>query len=74
MTTFHPLSVATRARLSVAGLDADRVASLVRAAVEEDLDGGIDITSVATVPADQRSVGQYAARAAGTVARGRLIA
>jgi nicotinate-nucleotide pyrophosphorylase (carboxylating) len=37
-------------------------------AIEEDLDGGIDITSTATVPAEQRSVGEYGARAAGTVA------
>ena len=44
-------------RLLAAGLDPDAVAALVRMAVAEDLMGGIDVTSVATVPADQRSVG-----------------
>ena len=36
--------------------------------VEEDLDGGVDITSVSTVPASQRSVVTFGARAAGCLA------
>ena len=68
MFTFHPLSEGTRARLAAGGLDPDAVAALVRMAVSEDLAGGIDVTSTATVPADQRRVAEYGARAAGTVA------
>jgi nicotinate-nucleotide pyrophosphorylase (carboxylating) len=68
MFTFHPLSEPTRAVLSAGGLDPDHVAALVRMTVSEDLAGGIDVTSFATVPAGQRSVGVYGARAAGTIA------
>jgi nicotinate-nucleotide pyrophosphorylase (carboxylating) len=68
MLTFHPLSTATRTRLLDRGVDPDSVAALVRMAVAEDLAGGIDITSTATVPADQRSIGTFGARRAGTLA------
>ncbi|HEU4841008.1 MAG TPA: nicotinate-nucleotide diphosphorylase (carboxylating), partial [Ilumatobacteraceae bacterium] len=68
MAAFHPLSTDTRDRLIAAGLDADAVAMLVRMAVTEDLMGGIDVTSTATVPADQRSVGTFASRGHGVVA------
>jgi nicotinate-nucleotide pyrophosphorylase (carboxylating) len=40
----------------------------VRVAIEEDLAGGVDVTSAATVPSDQRSRGDFVARAAGVVA------
>lgn len=43
----------------------DRV---VRAALAEDLAGGVDVTSEATVPAGQRAVGDLVARADGVVA------
>jgi nicotinate-nucleotide pyrophosphorylase (carboxylating) len=65
---FHPLSPPTRERLIVAGLDPDAVATLVRATVAEDLMGGVDVTSVATVPAAQRSVATFGARGDGVVA------
>ena len=65
MFTFHPLSESTRARLLSGGLDPDAVAALVRMAVAEDLMGGIDVTSAATVPAAQRSrSATFGARAA----------
>ena len=64
----HPIAASTRERLLAAGLDPDAVAALVRAAVAEDLMGGIDVTSTATIPADQRSVATYGAREAGVVA------
>ena len=41
---------------------------LVRRALAEDLAGGVDVTSAATVPADQTAVGDLVARAAGVVA------
>ena len=65
---FHPLADATRHLLLAAGLDPDAVAALVRMAVAEDLMGGVDVTSAATVPADQRSVGTFASRGHGVVA------
>jgi len=68
MFVFHPLSDDTRHRLIAGGLDPDAVAALVRLAIAEDLAGGIDVTSTATVPADQRSVGEFGARKAGIVA------
>jgi nicotinate-nucleotide pyrophosphorylase (carboxylating) len=68
MFTFHPLSDATRHRLIAGGLDPDAVAAIVRMAVSEDLAGGIDVTSAATVPLGQRSVGEFGARKAGVVA------
>lgn len=68
MFTFHPLGDDTRHRLLAGGLDPDAIAALVRGAISEDLAGGIDVTSTATVPADQRSVGEFGARSAGVVA------
>jgi len=67
-TGLHELSSDTRARLEGAELDPEAVSALVRMAIAEDLAGGIDITSAATVPGEQRSVGEYGARSAGTVA------
>lgn len=49
-------------RLSASGLDASDVAVLVNMTIAEDLAGGVDVTSVATVPATQRSVLELAAR------------
>jgi nicotinate-nucleotide pyrophosphorylase (carboxylating) len=51
-----------------ADLDPDAVAALVRMAVSEDLMGGQDVTSVATVPAVQRSVATFGSRGDGVVA------
>lgn len=62
------LSEATRMRLERSGLDADAVESFVRAAVVEDLAGGIDVTTAATVAADQQQTLDLVARRAGTVA------
>jgi len=64
----HPIAQDTRERLLAAQLDPDWVASVVRTAIAEDLMGGVDITSTATIPADQRSVASFGARAAGVVA------
>lgn len=68
MFQFHPLSSATRDLLISADLDPDAVAALVRMAVSEDLMGGQDVTSVATVPAVQRSVATFGSRGDGVVA------
>jgi len=66
--TFQPISESTRRRLLAAGLDPDAVASFVRMAVTEDLLGGVDVTSVATIPADHRSTATFGAREVGVVA------
>lgn len=68
MFQFHPLSAATRDRLIAGGLDPDAVAEIVRRAITEDLLGGSDVTSEATVPAGQHSVATFGARRAGVVA------
>ena len=68
MSWAHPISAATREGLLRAGLDPDAVAFIARAAVAEDLDGGVDVTSVATVPADQVATVDLTARSAGVVA------
>ena len=68
MFVFHPISDETRRRLIDAGLDPDAVAALVRAAVQEDLMGGVDVTSTATIAADHRSIATFGAREAGVVA------
>ena len=55
-------------RLAAAGLDPAYVEDLVLRAVEEDLGGGIDVTSVATVPLRREATGDFVARAHGVVA------
>jgi nicotinate-nucleotide pyrophosphorylase (carboxylating) len=64
----HSLSTETRRRLDVQGLNPDDVERIIRDTVIEDLAGGIDVTSVATVPMAQRSIATYGARAAGCIA------
>jgi nicotinate-nucleotide pyrophosphorylase (carboxylating) len=49
-------------------LDPAYVQDVVRRALAEDLAGGVDVTSTATVPADQTAVGDLVARAPGVVA------
>ena len=68
MSELHGLSEPTRRRLTDAGIDPDAVSALVRAAIDEDLMGGVDVTSVATVPANQRSIATFGSRADGVVA------
>ena len=50
------------------GVDAAYVEDLVRRAVAEDLAGGVDVTSAATVPAAQRGVAAFVPRQDGVVA------
>jgi nicotinate-nucleotide pyrophosphorylase (carboxylating) len=62
------IRAATRAALERAGLDVDAVAALVRRAVDEDLAGGLDATTTATVPASLTGRAAVVARAGGVVA------
>ncbi len=51
-----------------AGIDPDGLGDLIRMALDEDLDGGVDVTTVATVPADQRATLDLVARGGGVSA------
>jgi nicotinate-nucleotide pyrophosphorylase (carboxylating) len=54
--------------LRAGGLDPDAVADLIRRTLAEDLAGGIDVTTAATVPADRMDTADLVARAAGVLA------
>jgi nicotinate-nucleotide pyrophosphorylase (carboxylating) len=62
------LSQPTLAALAEAGLDPGSVEALAQRTVEEDLAGGVDVTSVATVPADLRGTAAFVPRQSGVVA------
>lgn len=62
------LSDLTAGLLRDAGLEPGAVRNLAERAIAEDLDGGVDVTSVATVPVDQESTAEFAARVSGVVA------
>ena len=61
--------MSVRDELAQAGLDPEEVRALLERAFEEDLPhGGVDVTSVATIPESARSVGEFNARQSGVVA------
>jgi nicotinate-nucleotide pyrophosphorylase (carboxylating) len=62
------LTVTTAQTLADAGLDPLAVERLVTLALDEDLGGGVDVTSLATVPFDQQGVADFVARAPGVIA------
>ncbi|MFE4860643.1 carboxylating nicotinate-nucleotide diphosphorylase [Streptomyces sp. NPDC056670] len=62
------LDPALAALLAESGLDPVQVEDIAHLAIEEDLDGGMDVTSAATVPQDAVATGDFTAREAGTVA------
>ncbi|MFF8291245.1 carboxylating nicotinate-nucleotide diphosphorylase [Streptomyces sp. NPDC016309] len=62
------LDPALAALLVNAGLDPVLVEDVAYRAIEEDLDGGVDVTSAATVPDDAVATGDFTAREAGVVA------
>ena len=69
MTThFHQISPELDSYLHARGLPPAYVENIVREAVLEDLDGGIDITTHSTVSADLRSEVQFTSRAPGCIA------
>jgi nicotinate-nucleotide pyrophosphorylase (carboxylating) len=61
------------AELAAAGLDPVQVEDIAHLAIEEDLDQGIDVTTVATVPEDAVATGDFTAREAGTAAGLRVV-
>lgn len=60
--------------LSRAGLEPDAVFDIIDRAIAEDLDGGVDVTSVATVDPEARGTLDLVARAAGVIAGGPVAA
>ena len=62
------LSTATLRALSTAGLDPESVEAVARGALLEDLAGGVDVTSMATVPAELVGTASFVPRVAGVVA------
>ncbi|GAA2104957.1 carboxylating nicotinate-nucleotide diphosphorylase [Streptomyces albiaxialis] len=54
--------------LAAQGLDPVQVEDIAHLAIEEDLDNGVDVTSVATIPEEAVATGDFTAREAGTVA------
>ncbi len=62
------LSAEVAKAVVAADLDVDDVVRVARLALEEDLAGGVDVTTTATVPEGHRSVGDLAARTPGVVA------
>jgi len=59
--------------LADAGLDPVQVEDIAHVAIEEDLDHGVDVTTVATIPEDAVATGDFTAREAGTVAGLRIV-
>ena len=65
---YQPLSDAVAVRLVAAGLQLDVVRRVIAAGLDEDLSNGPDITTMATVPAEQRSRAALVVRRNGCVA------
>lgn len=61
-------SPSVAAAVQAVGLDPDAVAGIVRAALAEDLAGGVDVTTEWTVPADHRSTADVVVRGEGVLA------
>lgn len=61
-----PGSIADAVRAT--GIEPDALRALITMALDEDLDGGVDVTTVATVPRDQRATLDLVARASGVSA------
>ena len=68
MSESNRISAGTLDALVAAGLEPAGVVRLIAAAVEEDLAGGVDVTSVATVPYEQRSAMDLVNRVPGVIA------
>ena len=69
----YRLAPDTTAALAAVGLPPLDVESLALRAIEEDIGDGVDVTTMATVPADQQGRLDFVARSSGVIA-GRVIA
>ncbi len=62
------LDPALAALLADAGLDPLEVEDIANVAIQEDLDHGVDVTTVATIPEDARATADFTAREGGVIA------
>ncbi len=62
------LSDALRQKIVELNLDAQSIEDLARRTIDEDLDGGVDLTSDSTIPEEKISIGEFRARKSGYVA------
>lgn len=69
----YRLSPETNTRLGDAGLRPLDVEAIALRSLEEDIDDGVDVTTVATVPLEQRGCLAFVARSGGVIA-GQLVA
>lgn len=74
MSRWHSLTSATQHRLREIGLDPDDVSAVLVRALDEDVEAVGDVTSIATVPAEQHAVLDLVARQPGVVAGGPVAA
>lgn len=72
MTTPWPAEIIDA--LLAVGIDPSSLQALIDTALAEDLDGGVDVTTVATVPPDQRATLDLVARQGGVCAGGPVAA
>ncbi len=68
MTTSSVFGGTVSRMLEDARLDPVSLEALIAAAIDEDLDGGVDVTTVATVPIEQRATLDLVARGSGVAA------
>jgi nicotinate-nucleotide pyrophosphorylase (carboxylating) len=68
MTASSVFGTTVSAMLEDARLDPQALVPVILAAIDEDLDGGVDVTTVATVPIDQRATLDLVARQGGIAA------
>ena len=54
--------------ISISQLDSTTLENLIRIAISEDLAGGLDVTSVATIPEEQNAVAEFRSRKPGVIA------
>ena len=54
--------------ISISQLDSTTLENLIRIAITEDLAGGLDVTSVATIPEEQNAVAEFRSRKPGVIA------
>lgn len=62
------LSKALNELILSAGLSVENIARIAQAAIDEDLNGATDVTSVATIPEEQLAVAQFINRKSGVIA------
>jgi nicotinate-nucleotide pyrophosphorylase (carboxylating) len=68
------LSPATRSNLELAGLRPDDIVAFAARCIAEDLDGGVDVTSVSTISASDHSTASFVVRGTGVFSGAPVLA